>query len=121
MSIEKTLNQASTDRIINLIRGKPLMIGPVVNEKVQNLLMALFNKGGHISYGIVSTTANVLLSRSEDLSLENIETTPMWGRSILQRLEFRRQIATIAKVKVPERAKKKKKKQGSSIIFELLT
>ena len=45
-------------------------------------------KDAHISYGIASATANVLLSRREDLSLENIKTTPMWRRSIIQRLVF---------------------------------
>ena len=68
--------------------------------------MALFNKGGHISYGIASTTANVSLSRNEDLPLKNIKTTPMWGRSILQRLGFRRRVATAGKVEVPEGARK---------------
>ena len=68
--------------------------------------MALFNKGGHISYGIASTTANVLLSRSEDLPPKNIKKTPMWERSILQRLGFRRRVATTGKVEVPEGARK---------------
>ena len=88
--IEKTLNQPPAERITNLTRGRPFMVGPVINEKVRKFLMALFKKGRHISYGITSTTANVLPSRSEDLSLKNIKTTPMWGRSILQRLGFRR-------------------------------
>ena len=81
--IEKTLNQPPAERITNLTRGRPLMVGPVVDEKVRKFLMALFKKGGHISYEIASTTANVLLSRSEDLSLKNIKTRAMWGRSIL--------------------------------------
>ena len=68
--------------------------------------MALLKKGGHISYGIASTTANVLFSRSEDLSLKNVKTTPMWGRSILQRLGFRRRVATTGRVKIPEGARK---------------
>ena len=53
------------------------MVGPVIDEKVWKFLMAFFKKGGHISYGIASTTANVLLSRREDLFLKNIKTTPM--------------------------------------------
>ena len=68
--------------------------------------MAFFKKGGHISYEIASTTANVLLKRSEDLSLKNIKTTPMWGRSILQRLGFRRRVVTTGKMEVPGGARK---------------
>ena len=82
------------------------MVDPVIDEKVGKFLKALFKKGGNISYGIVSTTANVLLSRSEDLSLKNIKTTPMWGRSIVQRVGFRRRVATTGKVEVPEGARK---------------
>ena len=67
MRRQKTLNQPSAERITNLTWGRPLMVGPAIDEKVQKFLMALFKKGGHISYGIASTTANVLLSRSEDL------------------------------------------------------
>ena len=47
--IEKTLNQPPAERITNLIRGRPLMVGSVVDEKVRKFLMALFKKGGHIS------------------------------------------------------------------------
>ena len=90
LRIEKTLNQPSAEHITNLTRSRPLMVGPVIDEKVRKSLIALLKKGVHISYGITSTTANVLLGKSEDLSLKNIKTTPMWGRSILQRLGFRR-------------------------------
>ena len=84
--VEKTPAQC----IFNLIRSRTLAVGPVIDEKVPKFLMALFKKGGHISYGIASTTANVLLCTSEDLSIKNIKATPMWRRSIFQRLGFRR-------------------------------
>ena len=42
--IEKTLNQPPVERITNLTRGRPLMVGPVIDEKVQKFLMALFKK-----------------------------------------------------------------------------
>ena len=66
--------------------------------------MALFKKGGRISYGIASTTANVLLWTNEDLSIKNIKATPLWRRSIFQRLGLR--VATTGKVEVPEGARK---------------
>ena len=106
MRIEKTLNQAPVERITNITRGRPLIIGPAIDEKVQKFFMALFKKRGHISDRIASTTANVLHSRSENLSLINMKTIAMWGRSI-QRLGFRTRVATTGKVEVPERARKK--------------
>ena len=72
--IEKTLNQPPAERIINLTRGRPLMVGPVIDERGRKFLMALFRKGGHISYGIVSTTANVFFNRSGELFFKNIKT-----------------------------------------------
>ena len=77
--IAKTLKQPPAKHITNLTRCKLLMVGPVIDEKVQKFLMVLFKKSGHISYKIASIIVNVLLSRSEDSSLKNIKTTPMWG------------------------------------------
>ena len=76
MRIENNLNQPLVEHVTNLTRGRPLIVGPVVDEKVLKFLMALFKKGGRISYGIASTTSNVLLSGSEILS-KSIQTTPM--------------------------------------------
>ena len=94
------------------------MVDPVIDEKVWKFLMALFKKDGHISYGIASTTANVLLSRRKDLSLKNIETTPMWDVVSSKDLDFGRELQQPEKWKS---LKEQEKKQGSSIIFELLT
>ena len=56
---EKNLNQWTALPITNLTWGRPLMVGPVIDEKVQKLLMALCKKGGHISYRTASTNTNV--------------------------------------------------------------
>ena len=39
---EETLNHLPAERITNLTRGKPLMVGPVIDKKVRKFLMALF-------------------------------------------------------------------------------
>ena len=44
MRIEKTLNQQPAERITNLTWGRPLMVRPVIDEKVPKFLMALFKK-----------------------------------------------------------------------------
>ena len=36
--IEKTLNQTSAERITDLNRGRPLMVGPAIDEKVRMTL-----------------------------------------------------------------------------------
>ena len=40
-----------------------MLVGVLVEEKVRNFLMALHLKGGHISYDIAATTANVMLEK----------------------------------------------------------
>ena len=54
--IEKTLNQPSAEHITNLVRDTSLMVDPVIDEKVQKFLTALFKKDGDISNGISSAT-----------------------------------------------------------------
>ena len=119
MRIEKTLNQLPAERITNFTRGRPLMVGPVIDEKVRKFLMTLFKKGRHISYGIASTAANVLLSRSKDLSLKTIKTTPMWGLSIFQRLGLWRQVAATRKMKVSGGARNEAGLQHHSLIVKI--
>ena len=34
--IEKTLNQPPAERITNLSRGRPIMVGPLIDEKILN-------------------------------------------------------------------------------------
>ena len=58
--IEKTLNQPPAEHNANLIRDKPLMVDPVIDEKVQKFLAALFKKDGDISNGISSATASFI-------------------------------------------------------------
>ena len=119
MRIEKTLNQPPAEHITNFTWGRPLMVGPVIDEKVWKFLMALFKKCRHIRDGIASTTANVLLSRSKDLSLKTIKTTPMWGRSILQRLGLWRRVAATRKMKVSEGARTEAGLQHHSLIVKI--
>ena len=52
----ESLHQSPAERITNLTRGRPLIVGPVIDEKVQKFLMTLFRKGAQISYRIASTT-----------------------------------------------------------------
>ena len=82
------------------------MIGSIIDEKVRKFMVSLYTKGGHVSRSIAATTSIVLLSRSDDEPLKNVVVANSWGRSLLQRIGFRRRAATTAKVEVPESAKK---------------
>ena len=87
------------------MRGRPLMVGPIIDEKVRKFMVLLYKKGGHVSRSIAATTAMVLLSRTDDQSVKTVVVTT-WGKSLLQRIGFRRRAATTSKVEIPDSAKK---------------
>ena len=40
-----------------LMRGRPLMVGPIIDEKVRKFMVSLYKKGGHVSRSIAATIA----------------------------------------------------------------
>ena len=80
--------------------------------------MTLFKKCGHISNSIASITANVLISRREELSYKNLKQHQR-GNVVSSK-----DLDSGGKLKQPEKGKslkKQDKKQDSSIICKLLT
>ena len=86
--------------------GRPLTIGPIIDEKVRKLMVSLYKKGGHVSRSIASTTTMFLLSRTDDESVKNVVVTTTWGKSLLQRIGFPGRAATTSKVEISDSAKK---------------
>ena len=81
----------SPDRSLKtLMRGRPLIVGPIIDEEVRIFMVSLYEKEGHVSCSICVTTAIVLLSRMDDESLQNGVVTTTWEKSLLQRTGFRR-------------------------------
>ena len=39
---------------------RPLMVGPIISEKVRKFMVSLYKKGVHVSCFIVATTAMIL-------------------------------------------------------------
>ena len=107
VKVAKACGQSPEKRHNTLVRGRPLMVGSTIDEKVRKFMVSLYTKGGHVSRSITATTAKVLLSRSDDESLKNVVVANSWRRSLLQRIGFRRRAATTAKVEVPECAKRR--------------
>ena len=104
---EKMASVRAEKRIPCEPRGRPVMVGNLVEEKVRQFLMALHLKGGHVSYEIAATTAKVFISNSGIESIQNLNITGNnWGRSFLRRMGFKRRVVTTGKVRVPEGAKR---------------
>ena len=50
------------------MRGRPLMVEPIIDEEVRMFMVSLYEKEGHVSCSIAVRTAIVLLSRMDDES-----------------------------------------------------
>ena len=57
-------------KLKTLMRGRPLMVGPIIDERVTKFMVSLYKKGDHVSRSITTTTTVVLLSRTDDKSVE---------------------------------------------------
>ena len=107
VKVAKACGRSPDKKLKTLMRGRPLTVGPIINEKVRKFMVSLYKKGGHVSRSIVSTTTMFLLSRTDDETVKNVVVTTTWGKSLLQRAGFPRRGAATSKVEIPDSAKKK--------------
>ena len=106
MKVAKGCDRSPDRKLNTLMRGRPLMVGPIIDEKVRKFIVSLYKKG-HVSRSIAATTAMVLLSRTDDKSVKNVVVTTTWGKSLLQGIGFRRRAATTSKVEFRTMQRKK--------------
>ena len=89
VKVAKACGQSPDRKLKILMHGRPLMVGPIISEKVRKFMISLYKKGSHVSCSIAATTA-MLLSRTDDKSVKNVIVMTTWGKSLLQRIGFRR-------------------------------
>ena len=105
VKVSKVCGRSPDRELKNLMCRRPLMVRPIIDEKVRKLMVSLCKKGSHASRSIAATTAMLLLSRTDDESAKNVVVATTWGKSLLQRIRFQRRALTTSKVKVPDSAK----------------
>ena len=105
VKVGKACGRSPDRKLKTLMRGRPLMVGPIIDEKVRKFIVSLYKKG-HVSRSIAATTAMVLLSSTDDESVKNVVVTTTWGKSLLHRIGFRRRAATTSKVEIRDSTKK---------------
>ena len=116
--IEKTLNQPPVERITNLTRGRPLMVGPVIDEKVQKFLMPLFKKVDILVTELHQQPQMFYSAEVKICPLKTLKQDQCGDVVSSKDLDFGGELQQSEKWKS---LKEQEKKQGSSIIFELLT
>ena len=106
VKVAKACGRSPDWKLKTLMRERSLMVGPIIDEKLTKFMVSLYKKGGHVRRSIAATTAVVLLSRTDDESVQNVVVTTTWGKSLLQRIGFRRRAATTSKVEIRDSTKK---------------
>ena len=106
LKVAKACGRSPNRKLKTFVCRRPLMVGPIIDEKVRKFMVSLYKKGGHVSRSLAATTAIFLLSRTGDESVKNVVVTTTWGKSLLQRIGFRRRAATTSKVEIRDSTKK---------------
>ena len=75
VKVAKACRRSPDRKLKTLMRGRPLMVGPNIDEKVRKFMVSLYEEGGHVSRSIAAKTAVALLSRAHDESVKNVVVT----------------------------------------------
>ena len=87
-------------------RGRPLLLGPIIDEDVRKFVSALRFRGGRVSFSIAIAAAKVLVERKGDEGLRMVKFGKDWAQSLFRRMGFKKRSATTGKVIIPEGARK---------------
>ena len=99
VKVAKACGRSPDWKLKTLMRERSLMVGPIIDEKLTKFMVSLYKKGGHVRRSIAATTAVVLLSRTDDESVQNVVVTTTWGKSLLQRVGFEGEQRLLANLK----------------------
>ena len=75
-----------------ITRGKPLLLGKVVDEKVKNFLLTLRHKGGVVNTVVALAAAKVLIANSDEEHLKLIDLDKSsWPKSLFHRMGLKKE------------------------------
>ena len=99
--------RAVDNKIPRLKRGRSLVLGAVLDEKMRHFSLQLRKKGGVVNTVVAVATAKALIARSSDeyLKLIDLELTT-WAKSLFKLMGFCKRAATTSKPEIPELVKR---------------
>ena len=98
VKVGKACGRSPDRKLKTLMRGRPLMVGPIIDEKVRRFIALLYKKG-HVSRSIAATTAMVLLSSTDDESVKNVVVRLHGEKVCYRELGFEGEQRLLAKLK----------------------
>ena len=99
VKVAKACGQSPDRKLKTWMRGKLLMVGSIIDEKVRKFVVSLYKKGGHVSRSIAATTAMVLLSRTDGKYVKNVVVTTNGEKICYRELDFKVEQRLLAKLK----------------------
>ena len=96
---------AAAKSIENMKRGRPLLLGGVLDEKVNSFLRAVRHRGGVVNSTIAIATAKPLIDHGQEDHLKGLVINQSWAQSFFRRMKFCRRMQTTSKVPIPEKAR----------------
>ena len=106
MKLAEKRSRSPEKSIVNLQRGRPLLLGNDIDEKVRKYIMTLRYKGGQAAFSIAIAVAKTLIERGDNKSLKVLKFGKDWAQSLFRRMGFKKRAATTGKVVIPEGARK---------------
>ena len=93
--------RAVDNKISCLKRGRPLLLGAVLDEKIKHFSLQLRKKGGVVNTVVAVAAAKALIARSSDehLKLTDLESTT-WAMSLFKLMGFCKRAATTSKPEI---------------------
>ena len=79
MKLAEKRNRSPEKSIVNLQRGKPLLLGNDIDENVRKYIMTLRYKGGQATFKIAIAVAKALIEQVDNESLKVFKFGKDWA------------------------------------------
>ena len=106
MKLAEKRSRSPEKSIVNLQRGRPLLLGNDIDEKVRKYIMTLRFKGRQATFSIAIVVAKALIEQGDSKSLKVLKFGKNWAQSLFRRMGSKKRAATTGKVIIPAGAQK---------------
>ena len=89
MKLAGKRNRSPEKSVVNLQRGRPLLLGNDTDEKVRKYVMSLRYKGVQITFSIAIAVAKVLIEQGDNKILKVSKFEKDWAQSLFRWMDFK--------------------------------
>ena len=104
MKLAEKRNRSPERLIVNMQRGRPLLLGNNIDEKVRKCVMTIRYKGGQATFSTAIAVAKAFIEQGDNESLKVLKFGKHCARNFFRQLNFGKCAATTGKVIIPDGA-----------------